>query len=34
LDDARDLASRMELVDKDVSRIPELPLLMISGRKP
>lgn len=34
LDDARDLASRIKLVDKDVSRIPELPLLMISGRKP
>jgi ubiquinone/menaquinone biosynthesis C-methylase UbiE len=34
LDDARDLASRIKLVDKDVSRIPGLPLLMISGRRP
>lgn len=34
LDDARDLASRIELDDKDVSRIPDFPLLMISGRKP
>jgi ubiquinone/menaquinone biosynthesis C-methylase UbiE len=34
LDDLRDLASRIDLVDKDVSRIPEFPLLMLSGRKP
>jgi SAM-dependent methyltransferase len=34
LDDARDLASRIDLVDKDVSRIEGLPLLMLSGRKP
>jgi len=34
LDDARDLASRIELVDKDVCRIAGLPLLMISGRRP
>jgi ubiquinone/menaquinone biosynthesis C-methylase UbiE len=34
MDDARDLASRIELVDKDVSRIKEWPILMISGRKP
>jgi ubiquinone/menaquinone biosynthesis C-methylase UbiE len=34
LDDLRDLASRIELDDKDVSRIPEFPLLMLSGRKP
>jgi ubiquinone/menaquinone biosynthesis C-methylase UbiE len=32
--DLRDLASRIDLVDKDVSRIPEFPLLMLSGRKP
>jgi SAM-dependent methyltransferase len=29
LDDARDLASRIDLVDKDVSRIEGLPLLML-----
>jgi ubiquinone/menaquinone biosynthesis C-methylase UbiE len=34
LDDLRDLASRIELVDKDVARIPQFPLLMLSGRKP
>jgi ubiquinone/menaquinone biosynthesis C-methylase UbiE len=34
LDDARDLAIRIELVDKDVCRIPGLPLLMISGLRP
>jgi ubiquinone/menaquinone biosynthesis C-methylase UbiE len=34
LDDLRDVASRIDLVDKDVSRIPEFPLLMLSGRKP
>jgi ubiquinone/menaquinone biosynthesis C-methylase UbiE len=34
VDDLRDLASRIDLVDKDVSRIPEFPLLMLSGRKP
>ena len=34
LDDARDLASRIELVDKDVARIEGLPLLLLSGRKP
>jgi ubiquinone/menaquinone biosynthesis C-methylase UbiE len=34
LDDLRDLASRIDLVDKDVSRIPEFPLLMLSGRQP
>jgi ubiquinone/menaquinone biosynthesis C-methylase UbiE len=34
LDDLRDLASRVELADKDVSRIPDFPLLMLSGRKP
>ena len=34
LDDLRDLASRVELVDKDVARIPKFPLLMLSGRKP
>lgn len=33
LDDARDVASRIDLDDKDVSRIPGLPLLVISGRK-
>jgi ubiquinone/menaquinone biosynthesis C-methylase UbiE len=34
LDDLRDLASRIDLVDKDVSRIPKFPLLTLSGRKP
>jgi ubiquinone/menaquinone biosynthesis C-methylase UbiE len=34
VDDLRDLASRIDLVDKDVSRIPEFTLLMLSGRKP
>ncbi|HET6732324.1 class I SAM-dependent methyltransferase [Mycobacterium sp.] len=34
LDDARDLASRIDLVDKDVSRIAGMPILMISGRRP
>jgi hypothetical protein len=34
VDDLRDLASRIDLADKDVSRIPEFPLLMLSGRKP
>jgi hypothetical protein len=34
LDDARDLASRIDLVDKDASRIAGLPILMISGRRP
>jgi ubiquinone/menaquinone biosynthesis C-methylase UbiE len=34
LDDARDLASRIELVDKDVCRIDGMPILMISGRRP
>lgn len=34
LDDARDLASRIVLVDKDVSRIKGFPLLMIAGRRP
>jgi ubiquinone/menaquinone biosynthesis C-methylase UbiE len=34
LDDLRDLASRIDLLDKDVSRIPNFPLLMLSGRKP
>ena len=33
LDDARTLASQLELVDKDVSRIPGAPILMISGRR-
>lgn len=34
LDDARDLASRVDLDDKDVCRIAGMPLLMISGRRP
>jgi ubiquinone/menaquinone biosynthesis C-methylase UbiE len=34
LDDARDLASRIHLVDKDVCRIAGMPILMISGRRP
>lgn len=34
MDEARDLASRIDLVDKDVSRIEGWPILMISGRKP
>lgn len=34
LDDARDLAGRIDLVDKDVCRIAGMPILMISGRRP
>jgi ubiquinone/menaquinone biosynthesis C-methylase UbiE len=34
LDDARDLASRIDLLDKDVRRIAGMPILMISGRRP
>lgn len=34
LDEARDLASRLDLVDEHVSRITEMPLVMISGRRP
>jgi hypothetical protein len=34
LDDARDLGSRTDLVDKDVCRIAGMPILMISGLKP
>lgn len=34
LDDARDLASRIDLVDKDVCRIEGMPILMISGLRP
>jgi ubiquinone/menaquinone biosynthesis C-methylase UbiE len=34
LDDARDLASRIDLVDKDVCRIAGMPILMISGLRP
>jgi SAM-dependent methyltransferase len=33
LDDARALADRIDLVDKDVSRIADAPILMISGRR-
>lgn len=33
LDDARALADRINLVDKDVSRIANAPILMISGRR-
>ena len=33
LDDARALADRIDLVDKDVSRIEDAPILMISGRR-
>lgn len=33
LEDARTLASRIELVDKDVCRIAGFPLIMISGRR-
>ena len=34
LDEARDLASRFDLVDEHVSRITDMPLVMISGRQP
>jgi ubiquinone/menaquinone biosynthesis C-methylase UbiE len=34
LDDARDLASRVDLDDNDVCRIAGMPILMISGRRP
>ncbi|TQC42694.1 class I SAM-dependent methyltransferase [Rhodococcus sp. WS4] len=34
LSEARDLASRLDLVDENVSRIAEMPLVMISGRRP
>jgi hypothetical protein len=34
LEDARDLASRIDLVDKEAGRIAGLPMLMISGLRP
>jgi hypothetical protein len=34
LDDARDLVSRIDRVDKGLSRIAGIPILMISGRRP
>ena len=34
LDDARDLASRTDLVDNDVCRIVGMPILMTSGLRP
>ncbi|WP_068158192.1 class I SAM-dependent methyltransferase [Rhodococcus phenolicus] len=33
LEEARDLADPLDLVDEEVSRIPGMPLVMISGRK-
>lgn len=33
LDDARALASRIDLVDKDVCRITDSPLVILSGRR-
>ncbi|ETT26103.1 methyltransferase type 11 [Rhodococcus aetherivorans] len=33
LEDARDLANRLDLVDENVARITGMPLVMISGRK-
>ncbi|MFD9664782.1 class I SAM-dependent methyltransferase [Rhodococcus sp. NPDC059968] len=34
LKEARDLASRLHLIDENVSRITGMPLVMISGRRP
>jgi ubiquinone/menaquinone biosynthesis C-methylase UbiE len=34
LDEARDLASRIDLTDKDACRIAGMPILMIYGRRP